>query len=420
MSFFQRLLWFVGGVLLWALFKLIFDNILYAGLIAWLKRETGFDEGTMTALVTANLIPILAAIAVIMFLHWLIAQQHADPLAAQRGQLVDIALNSLPAAALAWLRSSHIAGRPNSDAVGTALYEARLIDRDYTGWTEVKLELKPIVAKRLQRMDSRWRNSAKGALRRLEPIHVIIFGLVFVIGGVAWQLSRGTSSVSQVDNEKAIASIRRELASSKQLVAVLEAKIQGNAAGDALLALANKAGSAAPAQSAARLNEKQVRDLLDALHEAKAIVDQHISPTSIEIEQLVANTFGNLQAEGETKRFPKLLRAAHDKLKADIWDQIDGFVYKKYSAYEPQLRIVFRLDDEAAKGALNRSLLQYADAIEALPDKPSPAMLALIKQQADETVRQSNVLYNWMVQVRNRVASVTTNLQMQGVIGIEK
>jgi len=166
--------------------------------------------------------------------------------------------------------------------------------------------------------------------------------------------------------------------------------------------------------------ERDIRELLDAMKDAKNLVASSILPTSIEIETLVGNSFNRLPEDGATKRVSAQLREIRNKLKTIVWDQIDKFVYTDHVDYKEQMRIAFVLNHEAVKGELNRSLLAYAEDIERLPNQPSQETLELIRPRFEETRRQSNIVYNWAIQVRNRVASVTTNLQTQGVIGFDE
>lgn len=179
-----KLLWVVGVFGLWWLFKLLFDNILYAGFVGWLKREFGFEEAALSAAVTANLVPILAAMAVMYLIFRLSKDHHAGPLDADRQRLVNQAFAVLDPLAITWLRSSHVSGRPKNSTIGVALLEAGLIDRDFVGFTEVKPDLKPLVAKKLKTIDARWRHAAIKLKANVDP-YLVPIGIAIIIIGAA-------------------------------------------------------------------------------------------------------------------------------------------------------------------------------------------------------------------------------------------
>lgn len=237
----------------------------------------------------------------------------------------------------------------------------------------------------------------------LQPPQVIALGLAVALGGLIWQWKR-TPPPSP------------EIADLRSQVSGLEVKL-------ALASAQKPAASAmtvhAPAPTV-HYNERDIRELLDAMKDAKFLVESSILPTSIEIEGIVANSFHRLREDGATKFTPTRLREMRDKLKTTIWDPFDKFVYKDHEEYKAQMRVIFLLNNEAVKGELNRSLLAFAEDVERLPNQPSQETLELIRPRYEETRRQSNILYNWVVQVRNRIASVTTNLQTQGVLGVEE
>lgn len=67
---------FICTLLLQGLFKLLFDNILYGAIMAWLKLHFGIEESDVIAVVATNLIPILATIVVMAAIYWLALQHH--------------------------------------------------------------------------------------------------------------------------------------------------------------------------------------------------------------------------------------------------------------------------------------------------------------------------------------------------------
>jgi hypothetical protein len=136
---------------------------------------------------------VIAALVCLACLFVVIFESRAalSPIARQQRELVKNAIAALNPEALQWLRESHVAGRPKSEAIAQALNAVHLIDRDFVGWTEVKPELKPLVAKRLRSYDA-WKRVTKRA-SHLEPVHIIILGLVIAAFGVGWQMYRADS-----------------------------------------------------------------------------------------------------------------------------------------------------------------------------------------------------------------------------------
>jgi hypothetical protein len=63
--------------LLFALFKLLFDNILYAAIMLRLHASFGIEERDVIAVVAANLIPILATVVTLSVIYWLTLHHHA-------------------------------------------------------------------------------------------------------------------------------------------------------------------------------------------------------------------------------------------------------------------------------------------------------------------------------------------------------
>jgi hypothetical protein len=92
----------VGG--LFALSKLLFDNIFYAAFMRRLKSDLDIDEADVIAIVAANLMPIMASIAVIVIIYRL-AVHHVEsrakatlavvkPLPARRRKPTEVAAES--------------------------------------------------------------------------------------------------------------------------------------------------------------------------------------------------------------------------------------------------------------------------------------------------------------------------------------
>jgi hypothetical protein len=69
-------LWFVVVLLCAGLLKLLSDNILYAAIMRYLGAY-GIVEGDLIAVVTTNLVPIVATIAVVALIYWMSLHHHA-------------------------------------------------------------------------------------------------------------------------------------------------------------------------------------------------------------------------------------------------------------------------------------------------------------------------------------------------------
>ena len=69
--------YFLCAILLYALAKMLFDNILYAAILLRLHSAFGIEERDVIAIVAANLIPILATIVALALIYGLARYHHA-------------------------------------------------------------------------------------------------------------------------------------------------------------------------------------------------------------------------------------------------------------------------------------------------------------------------------------------------------
>jgi hypothetical protein len=76
-SGFTRLFILLGSLALLGLVKLLFDNLLYAWVMAKLKQIAGIEEGDLIALLTGNVLPIGTTAVVVWFLYR-VAKVHHD------------------------------------------------------------------------------------------------------------------------------------------------------------------------------------------------------------------------------------------------------------------------------------------------------------------------------------------------------
>ncbi len=93
----------------------------------------------------------LGGAAVALLLNW--DRLFTTRLNRDRRALVDRAFGSLPLESREWLIQHYAGGRPTSPHA-EILYELRLVDRDFVGWTEVKSDLKPFIAEKVSRSNS--------------------------------------------------------------------------------------------------------------------------------------------------------------------------------------------------------------------------------------------------------------------------
>ena len=98
------------------------------------------------------------------------------------------------------------------------------------------------------------------------------------------------------------------------------------------------------------------------------------------------------------------LRELQKRLKSNVWDTIDKFVYQDHVRHEEQMRTEFALDHEAAKGELTRTLQVTIDAVNRLPDNPSRETALLVAPQFTELAKQSDIAYQWLLLMRGRMA----------------
>jgi hypothetical protein len=84
-------LWyFLSATILYALFKMLFDNILYAAIMARLKTSFGIEERDVIAIVATNLVPILATIVALAVIYFVSLHHHATKAKTANGAPVDL------------------------------------------------------------------------------------------------------------------------------------------------------------------------------------------------------------------------------------------------------------------------------------------------------------------------------------------
>jgi hypothetical protein len=145
------------------------------------------------------LILIIGMLVIAVLIFW--DRLFANPLNTRLNILVDRAFATLDPEALAWIREHWASGRaPHS--LGDALFAAGLIERDFVGFTGVKDELKPIIAKKLKSIDAIWRRIAAKTMARVQgqaiPILLVSAWLLLTAALVIflWQYWRSARAVA--------------------------------------------------------------------------------------------------------------------------------------------------------------------------------------------------------------------------------
>jgi hypothetical protein len=145
------------------------------------------------------LILIIGMLVIAVLIFW--DRLFANPLNTRLNILVDRAFATLDPEALAWVREHWASGRaPHS--LGDALFAAGLIERDFVGFTGVKDELKPIIAKKLKSIDAIWRRIAAKTMARVQgqaiPILLVSAWLLLTAALVIflWQYWRSARAVA--------------------------------------------------------------------------------------------------------------------------------------------------------------------------------------------------------------------------------
>ncbi len=164
------------------------------------------------------------------------------------------------------------------------------------------------------------------------------------------------------------------------------------------------------------LSPRDVRELLDALADAHVLDEKSIAPVIYAISTLSVNWQGALRNGNLAQQLTEL----REKLQTDVWGKIDDFVYEKNKRHEAEMQTAFALDHIAAKGELARTLQTTIQAVQRLPRNAPPEMDELVAPQFKELARQANIAYEWLLEVRTRIAAMTDNLNKSRVTGYER
>jgi Leucine-rich repeat (LRR) protein len=100
----------------------------------------------------------------------------------QRNALVESAFATLNPDAREWLTTNYAGGRP-PDHLGQALNSVHLIDRDFVGWTEIKPDLKPLVAEKVKATNSLLRRSTRKVISMTSTQLIAACLIVSIIFG---------------------------------------------------------------------------------------------------------------------------------------------------------------------------------------------------------------------------------------------
>jgi hypothetical protein len=158
------------------------------------------------------------------------------------------------------------------------------------------------------------------------------------------------------------------------------------------------------------LSPKALRELLDALNEAKTIQSKFVAPTMGQIDSWAVNWRGVLRNYNGVELYSRL----REELKTLVWEKIDGLI-ERHKQYESELQVVFALDHPVAKNDLSRALQGVIEAIQRLPPNSPPEMDELLEPQFKELIKQSNLGWAWVTEVSQRLDKMTENVSTRGV-----
>jgi hypothetical protein len=174
-----------------------------------------------------------------------------------------------------------------------------------------------------------------------------------------------------------------------------------------------------PIAAARPLPSNVIRELLDALTEAKKMVDETISPPLFTLESQVVNWRGMIPNNG-VNGFAQRLTESREKIQTTVWPAIDTFL-ASHSTYKRELSFALALEEEAARGEVIRALDVAIADIKRLPENASPETQKLVEPQLQEVHRQIQPpVYKWIGTARTRIDQMAFNLRHKGITGFEK
>jgi hypothetical protein len=159
------------------------------------------------------------------------------------------------------------------------------------------------------------------------------------------------------------------------------------------------------------LSPKFVRELLEALSEAKTLHNKFVDPTMGQIDSWAANWRGVLRNNNGAQLYSRL----RDELKTQVWEKIDSLIDQNKD-YQKELEWVFALDHPAAKNELSRALQTVVEAIQRLPPNAPPALDDLLEPQFKELIKQSNLGWDWVTRANQRLNKMTEDVNTRGIV----
>lgn len=208
----------VGGLSQYVIRKLprsLADNALTSYIDNKIGAAAGLTEAQVDGFLLEWFVPLLLGVAALLAWHWLAALQYRRTSPVDYAGMVDEAFQGLGSNEIDWLRKNHIGGRPNNGDIAEALFAARLIERDFTGFTGVIEHLKPIIAQKLKTLDRRTAIHRLGS--KLEPSHIVMLGLFIAVSGVIWQVLQPKPTTTTTINAET-AKTEFDVFSGKQFV----------------------------------------------------------------------------------------------------------------------------------------------------------------------------------------------------------
>lgn len=171
----------------------------------------------------------------------------------------------------------------------------------------------------------------------------------------------------------------------------------------------------------ATYNERQIREMLDALTQAQSLVEKTLMPLWNPIQNRLINPMYLLTSVGKKLTIEGLVDS-RNTLQNYIWPLVDSFVYKDHREYQAQMRIAMALDQNAPKGELARTIQIIIDRLQMFPDEPDkldPKSIGLVQDDYEKAAQQNQMLWNWLVTAQARIKEMQANLRDKGVTGYE-
>jgi hypothetical protein len=152
----------------------------------------------------------------------------------------------------------------------------------------------------------------------VEPTHIITFGLVIALGGAVWLSRRAPQPDPRVSQLQAqIEYLQKQLTEPHRAVSSPTQPV--------------------PAESKQTYSERDIRELLDKLDDASALLERHIFPATNRITEATANWINlipNLGVKGSVEK----LKEMKASLQTEVWEPINELVYGQTNRHQKEMR----------------------------------------------------------------------------------